>query len=413
MTSTRAVAGITEHGKGIWEVKMSKRVFKLGAGAAGLLLAAVLVTGLIAPAYALAAVKAPVVTAVSPHAGSGTGGCTVTIRGGHFTSYGKSVVRKVMFGAAASTHLHVLSTSSITVIAPGGSGTVHVVVIAKSGKSSARVPADRFAYRTATQMALKAGDGQSASTGAAVGTAPSVVVTDAQGKPVAGVPVAFAVATGGGSVKGSAAVTDATGIATAGAWLLGTAAGPNTLTATCAGLAGSPVTFTATAVVGVLNVEYNGTAVRSYSLAELQALTPFAGWAGLNKNPVIGPDAITGVRLTDIVQDALGTPLAPTQSVDVAQVGASPYDKKFTEDALVNLTGFSMYDATSGAAVTLGTLKGPLAAVLIYNDPAAKVMPAASGPLRFVIADATSENVVMAPTNASVSGVNQLNIFTP
>ena len=97
----------------------------------------------------------------------------------------------------------------------------------------------------------------------------------------------------------------------------------------------------------------------------------------------------------------------------MAETGASPYDKTFTQDALVNFTGFTMYDATSGTALTLSSLTGQLAAVLIYSDPALVVMPAAFGPLRFVIADSKSENAVMGPSSASVSGVNQLNVINP
>ena len=39
-------------------------------------------------------------------------------------------------------------------------------------------------------------------------------------------------------------------------------------------------------------------------------------------------------------------------------------------------------------------------------------MPAANGPLRFFVADAT-ENLVFGPTNLSVSKVNQLNVINP
>src|SRR5207253_11518089 len=68
--------------------------------------------------------------------------------------------------------------------------------------------------------------------------------------PVAGVSVVFAVATGGGSLTGPAAVTTSgNGLAAVGGWMLGTLTGPNTLTATAPGLAGS-VTFTATATPG-------------------------------------------------------------------------------------------------------------------------------------------------------------------
>ena len=62
--------------------------------------------------------------------------------------------------------------------------------------------------------------------------------------------VTFAVASGGGSVTGLTAMTNASGIATVGRWTLGTSAGANSLTATSAGLSGSPVTFSATGTAG-------------------------------------------------------------------------------------------------------------------------------------------------------------------
>ena len=72
-----------------------------------------------------------------------------------------------------------------------------------------------------------------------------VRVTDANGIAVAGVPVTFT-ATGGGTAT-EQAVTSATGVAFA-VWRLGPAVGPQTLHANAAGLAGSPVVFTANAV---------------------------------------------------------------------------------------------------------------------------------------------------------------------
>ena len=97
---------------------------------------------------------------------------------------------------------------------------------------------------------MSAGNGQSATAGTSVTTAPRVLVSDANDNPVAGVTVTFAVASGGGSVSGAAATTNASGIATVGSWTLGTTAGANSLTATSAGLTGSPVTFTATGLAG-------------------------------------------------------------------------------------------------------------------------------------------------------------------
>ena len=71
-------------------------------------------------------------------------------------------------------------------------------------------------------MALNAGNGQTATVGTAVATTPSVLVTDPNNNPVSGVCVTFAVASGGGSVTGASATTNAAGIATVGSWTLGT-----------------------------------------------------------------------------------------------------------------------------------------------------------------------------------------------
>ena len=99
----------------------------------------------------------------------------------------------------------------------------------------------------AAEIAIQAGDAQSAEAGEAVTIAPSVVVRDADGNPVPGVEVTFAVASGGGTVDPTTAVTtDADGIAAVTSWTLGATAGENTLTATSGTLTGSPLTFTAT-----------------------------------------------------------------------------------------------------------------------------------------------------------------------
>lgn len=100
----------------------------------------------------------------------------------------------------------------------------------------------------ATDLAKAAGDGQTAVVGAPVATNPSVRVTDAAGNPVANVTVSFAVTSGGGSIANASATTDGQGVASGGAWTLGPLVGGNSLTATSAGLTGSPAVFSATGV---------------------------------------------------------------------------------------------------------------------------------------------------------------------
>lgn len=91
-----------------------------------------------------------------------------------------------------------------------------------------------------------AGDAQTARRSTLLPVNPAVTVTDANGNPVSGLTVTFAVASGGGSVSGASQTTDASGVATVGGWTLGATAGAQTLTA----YAGSTLTatFTATAV---------------------------------------------------------------------------------------------------------------------------------------------------------------------
>lgn len=88
-------------------------------------------------------------------------------------------------------------------------------------------------------------NGQRAKFGTAVEIPPAVQLLDADGNPVAGRTVTFAVLTGGGAVTGASAVTNASGVATVGSWTLGAPIGEQTLRATFESLS---FTFTATAI---------------------------------------------------------------------------------------------------------------------------------------------------------------------
>jgi adhesin/invasin len=101
---------------------------------------------------------------------------------------------------------------------------------------------------SATQMAIKDGNGQSATVGTAVAIKPSVILKDQFNNLVAGAPVVFAVLSGGGTVTGGTDTTDAQGVAAVGSWTVGTLAGLNTLRANSAGV--QPRTFTATGLAG-------------------------------------------------------------------------------------------------------------------------------------------------------------------
>ncbi|HEU0300428.1 MAG TPA: leishmanolysin-related zinc metalloendopeptidase, partial [Longimicrobium sp.] len=99
-------------------------------------------------------------------------------------------------------------------------------------------------------ISINGGNNQAAMVGTAVPTAPSVLVVDGSGNPMAGQTVTFTVTAGGGSLGSVTATTSASGVASAGSWVLGPTAGPNTLTASVAGLAAAPVSFRGTGCAG-------------------------------------------------------------------------------------------------------------------------------------------------------------------
>jgi hypothetical protein len=213
----------------------------------------------------------------------------------------------------------------------------------------------------ATQVAINAGDNQSATIGTAVAVAPSVIVRDGGSNPVAGVSVTFAVASGGGSLAaGGDVTTDASGIATSPAWTLGTTAGPNTLTATSAGLTGSPVTFTATGTVGAatqltITTQPSATAASGAAFAQQPAIQLRDGGA----NAV----AQTGVVVTAAIASGDGT-LGGTVDATTDAAGLATFTDlsitglvgartlSFTSGALTAATSSSI-DVTAGAATTI------------------------------------------------------------
>ena len=82
--------------------------------------------------------------------------------------------------------------------------------------------------------------------GSSVGDNPEVLVRDGNGQPISGIQVKFMVTAGGGSITNATTVSGPQGRATAGAWILGPAAGLNTLVGSVDGV--GSVQFSAQAV---------------------------------------------------------------------------------------------------------------------------------------------------------------------
>jgi hypothetical protein len=193
--------------------------------------------------------------------------------------------------------------------------------------------------------------------------------------------------------------------------LLASAAIPGTTGKAMARSAPSP----SPSASAVLQVDRNGVAAASYTLAQLEAMTSFAGYAGYaGHGGVFGPDAVTGVALPTILSAALGTPLVAAESVEVAEAPVSPsgYEQTFPGPQLLDpKDNFGLQNATTGNAITPSSLTGTVAAMLVYDDPAGNVMPSSDGPLRFFVADtALADNAVMTG-KYSVYSVNLLDVI--
>ena len=204
--------------------------------------------------------------------------------------------------------------------------------------------------RVATTLEAYAGYGQSGQTGTALVVAPSVVVKDNFGAVMPGVTVRFAVVSGGGSIEASLATTDAAGVATAGKWTLGSAAGSNELSATVGSL--PSVRFTATAIAAAvpppstsayaITVRYVATPTARQQLAVTRAI---AKWQS----------AITR-DLSDIPLNAAAATCFPAQ----------PAVKETIDDMLI----YVEFVPIDGAGKTLGEA-GPC---YIRNDNSLPIM---------------------------------------
>jgi hypothetical protein len=169
---------------------------------------------------------------VTDPAGVPVPGVTVTFvvtEGGGSVSSPTSVTNSEGIATVAWTLGPSLGPNSLQASIPGG-----IPAVTFNATAAAPPP---------TRIAMNAGDGQSANAGTTVAVAPSVKVTGADGIGVGGVSVTFSIRSGGGSLTGANAVTDAQGIATVGSWTLGM--GGNSIFASVPGLAGDPIIFVA------------------------------------------------------------------------------------------------------------------------------------------------------------------------
>ena len=186
------------------------------------------------------------------------------------------------------------------------------VLTSTSGGVSTTITATATAARAAN-VALVAGNNQIAAAGAAVAIAPSVRVTDAFNNLVAGAPVSFSVLSGGGQVTGGLVLTNAQGVAAVGSWIMGAAAGEQTLAARVEenGVSNNPIVFTATATAptgGVMVITAGNN-----QQAPVSRLLPIAPTVVVRTG---GGTPVPGVVVTFAVASGGGSVIGSRQTTD-------------------------------------------------------------------------------------------------
>ena len=238
---------------------------------------------------------------------------TAAITAGGGTLGGTATATTTSTGAATFTNLSI-------------SGTVaaRTLVFSATGLTSASAQITTTPG-PATTLAISSGNTQSGLAGTLLPVSPTVLATDADANGVSGVAVTFAVAIGGGSGTGLTQTTAASGLASVGGWTLGPASGANTMTATSAGLTGSPVTFTATA--STLSVTSVAATLLTPGLSTTIAGTGFSTTAASNAVTIDGVaatvTAATATQLTITVPTTIPCAATHDGTIVVTAGGAS------------------------------------------------------------------------------------------
>lgn len=238
-------------------------------------------------------------------------------------------------------------------------GTGYTLSASATGLTAATSNAFDIGVGTAANLVLLSGGGQSGTVGGALPQPVVVQVQDVGGNGVSGKTVTFAVVTGGGSLSVASGVSDASGNVST-TWTLGGTTGAQQISATAAGLGGSPLAINATAAA----------ALNHFSVSTQPALSQTAG---VNVTPgfvVTALDAsnavitgFTGTVTLSIGSNPGGSTLSGTTSVSavagVATFSAFKLDKVGTGYTVTaNSAGFtaitsSAFNIVAGAATQM------------------------------------------------------------
>lgn len=237
----------------------------------------------------------------------------------------------------------------------------------------------------ASQIAKSSGDAQTATVGTLLPQPIAAVVKDQYGNVKSGVTVNWAAGAGSGATAVASSVTDAAGIATSG-WTIGTVAGTNnqSATATAAGLAGSPLTFTASATAGPAAV--------------------LAIVSGDNQSATVG-NALPA-PLVASVKDAYNNPVAGVNvNWAAATGGGSVSAATVATTAAGTSTVTRTLGGTVGAQTTTASAAGTTPASVTFNATGTAVVSGYGITLRYLSTVSAPRQAVFAAAASRWAGI--------
>ncbi|WP_245235547.1 IPT/TIG domain-containing protein [Mesorhizobium erdmanii] len=342
-------------------------------------------------------VAGPTVTSISPTSGPQTGGTTVIITGSGFS--GATVVT---FGGTAATSFTVNSATSISAVAPAGSGTVDIQVTTVGGTSTTSA-ADQFTYAAAPTVAAVAptagpvAGGTSVAitgTGFTAATAVTFGVTAATSYTVNSATSITAVSpAGAGTVDIRVTNPGGTSATSAADQFTYTAAPTVTTISPASGPApgGTTVTIAGSGFTGATGVTFGATAATSFTVNSATSITATAP---------------AGTGVVDITVTTVGGTSATTAADQFSYLGApvvtsiSPTTGPAVGGTSVTITG-SDFAGTAGA----GAVRFGAANAASYTVNSANSITAVSPP-------GTGTVDIVVTTNSQTSAVTSGDRFT-
>lgn len=231
-------------------------------------------------------------------------------------------------------------------------------------------------------------DSGSAVAGQPVDVPPAVELRDQYGNVVPGRSVAFAVTSGGGTIAGSPATSNASGVAAATTWTLGAALGPNTATATVTGV--PAVVFHAEATTSASGLVFSQVAAGNALACALAAGGVAYCWGGSNGGvgdgtgqlrktvtPVSGGLAFTSVSAS-LVNNACGLVAGGTgycwgQNTSTGSLGTGDTLPGLVPKVLAGGLSYARVEAGCGLTVAGASYCWGLAPVLTNAGPFTEV----------------------------------------